>query len=111
MSVQTVFLNQSNKVETGLADKISTFNGRGVVVADRAYQNKQQVEAGLGGPGTFKGLGRFLVTAALLFAAVVAAVSVGAVTLSLPSFLITAGVLVTGVLLINLFMRATAPTF
>ena len=102
MSVQTISANQSNMTAANLSDGSSNWNGRSVVVADRAYQNKQQIEAGMG-PGMFNDLGKGLVTIAILFAVAVAAVSavvtLGIATASWQPALIVGGVICGGALL------------
>lgn len=110
MKVDAISINQSNKTETNLTDRFSNWNGRRIIVADRAHQNKQNIEAGAG-PGMFNGLGEALVTIGIIFAAVVATLSAGIATGSLSSALITGSIICGGALILNLFLLATKPSF
>jgi hypothetical protein len=106
MTIDAISINQSNKTETSVTDKFSNWNGRSIIVADRAYQNKQNVEAGCGS-GTYNAFCRSFITIGIMFAAAVAALSVGIATGSLPSALITGGVICAGALIVNLFLLVT----
>lgn len=103
MSVQAFSPNQPSKTAANFVNQPFNWNGRSVVVTDRAYQDKQAVEAGVG-PGMFDGLGRGLITIAILFAAAVAGLAVGIATGSLQSALITSSIIGATAAVSNLFL-------
>lgn len=110
MTIKAVSINQSNTTETNLKDKLSNWIGRSVIIVDRGYQNKQNIEAGVG-PEMFRGFGSIAVTLVLLFTAAVASLSVGISTKSLSSALTTGGIISAGAFLAYLCMKAQDPNF
>ena len=109
MIIKAISQTESNILETAPAAISAQWNGRTVAVADHAYLQKPSLEAGAG-PGMFTGMGRGLITIALVFAAVVAGLAV-CIEASFESGLRTFCIIVAVSIAVNLFLQVTDPTF
>lgn len=98
MSVQAISTHQSNNNETNLTEKPADWNGRSVVVADEAYQNKQPVQAGFL-EGFLKQMLAIAFVAGIVIAAIVAGIAVSVSTGSIIPALIPFAVIGTLALL------------
>lgn len=106
MRLDAISANQSNNAEANLADKSSRWNSHNVVVADRAYQNKQNIAAGVGPQmfdDAFKAIALFILSAGVIFAAATSTVSVGIATKSLSKAVITGGAICGGAFIVLFF--------